>query len=446
MKRLILLTTAVLITILLHSQPAPEARVISLKECLKLAQDNSVKLQVNVLEQEKLKYFYNETMGAGLPSVRFAGSWDDYVSLPTQLIPGEFFGRPGEMIPVQFGTNYNITGSLEASQLIYNQSYLVSLRMAKRYMERNVLDNERSRTALISDVARGYYLAQIALRQIRNLNSNLRKLDSLHSIAQQQFSFGLIKKVDVDRIEVNRLNLKTEIDNLDVQYQQLLSMQRYFMGLDPQQPIAFSDSMDISTMPVTLNADLDQHIEIRMIEKQKEITFTNLQLDRAAYYPSLVMIGGLTYMNQSNTFYLTGKSTDWFNTTMFGLRLNVPIFNGLQKRARVSQTKVALKQIEAVEGDTRRVLGVQSLDAARKYQNSINTESRQSRNVEIAERVYEVSREQYQKGIISLTDILNAESSLSDAQTAHSMSLVNMKIAELDYLQATGRLLKVMTE
>jgi len=311
-------------------------------------------------------------------------------------------------------------------------------------MERNVLDNERTRTSLVSDVARGYYLAQIALQQLRNLRSNLRKLDSLYEIAGQQFSFGLIKKVDVDRIDVNRLNLKTQIDNLEVQYQQLMSMQKYFMGLDQNLPVVFSDSIDISTMPVTLNADLDQHIDIRMIEKQREIVNTGLQMDRAAYYPSLTLIGSLNYLNQSNTMYLFGKSTDWFNTTMFGFRLNVPVFNGFQKRYKVSQSKVALKQIEVTEDDTRRILGVQSIDAARKYQNSINTETRQRKNVEIAENVYSISQEQYRTGIISLTDILNAESSLSDAQTAHTMALVNMKIAELDYLQATGKLLQKM--
>jgi outer membrane protein len=443
MKKFILLLLLAITTAGFAAQPEP--MVLSLKECLKLAQDNSPRLKINVLEQEKLRDAYHQTVGVGLPSVGFSGSWDDYVSLPTQLIPGEFFGRPGEMIPVQFGTSYNLSGSLDASQVIYNQSFLVSLRMARRAMERNVLDNERTRIALTSDVARGYYLTQIALRQIDNLRSNLKKLDSLYLISEQQYNFGLIKKVDVDRVDVNRLNLRTQIDNLEVQYQQLMSMEKYYMGLDQGQPVQFTDSLDVSSIPINVNADLDRHIDIRLIQKQKEIAYTGLQMDRAEYYPSLTLIGAVNYSNQNNTFYLFGKNTDWFNTSLVGIRLNMPIFSGFQKRYKVCQSKVSLKQIEVTESDTRRILGVQSLDAARKYQNSINTELRQRTNMEIAEKVYAVSREQYQKGIISLTDILSAESSLSDAQTAHTMSLVNMKIAELDYLQATGRLLEKFT-
>jgi outer membrane protein len=420
----------------------PEPLVLSLKECLKLAQDNSPRLKVNILEQEKLKDAYHQAVGVGLPSVGISGSWDDYVSLPTQLIPGEFFGYPGQLIPVQFGTSYNLSGSLDASQIIYNQSFLVSLRMAKRAMERNILDNERTRIAVISDVAKDYYLAQIALQQLNNLRSNLDKLDSLYLISEQQYNFGLIKRVDVDRVDVSRLNLRTQIDNLEVQYEQVMSMEKYFMGIDQKQTVRFSDSLDISSIPVNLNTDLDQHIDIRLIQKQKEIAYTGLQMNRSEYYPSLTLVGAMNYTNQSNTFYLFGKNTDWFNTSLVGIRLNVPVFSGFQKKYKVSQARVSLKQIEVTESDTRQILGVQSLDAARKYQNSINTEIRQRTNMEIADKVYSVSREQYQKGIVSLTDILSAESALSDAQTAHIMSLVNMKIAELDYLQATGRLLE----
>jgi outer membrane protein TolC len=62
----------------------------------------------------------------------------------------------------------------------------------------------------------------------------------------------------------------------------------------------------------------------------------------------------------------------------------------------------------------------------------------------LAERVYSISQDQYAKGVISLTDLLNAESGLNDAQTNHSLALVQMKISELEYLKATGKLLEIV--
>jgi outer membrane protein TolC len=446
MKMKLIFTLLLLGLLLLHgsAQPPSAIRLITLQECIDLAIGNSPKIQNSILEQQRLRYQYRETVGKGLPEIQFSGSFDDFVNLPTQLIPGEFFGRPGEMIPVQFGTTYNITGALEASQLIYNQSYLVGLQMARKMLERNTLETERTKIDVAATVSTGFYLAQIANQQIRNLKDNLEKLNRLYTISRSQFEMGFIKKVDVDRIRVNQLNLQTQIDNLEVQYRQLLSMQKYYMGLPEEQELMFPDSIDVETVLPSPEINLDNHIDIRMLEKQKQIIHTSLQMNRSEYYPSLILIGSVNYTNQSNDFYLFGKPTDWFNTSMFGLRLNVPIFSGLQKRSRVNQTKVQMSQLQVTESDTRRILSVQAVDAARKYRNSITTEQRQRENVLLAQNVYAVSQDQYQKGLISMTDILNAETSLNEAQTAHTIALVQMKIAEIDYLKASGLLLQTM--
>jgi outer membrane protein TolC len=74
--------------------------------------------------------------------------------------------------------------------------------------------------------------------------------------------------------------------------------------------------------------------------------------------------------------------------------------------------------------------------------NSSEAEKRQLENMRLAERVFNITQEQYQKGVVPLTDLLNAETALSDAQTNHTYALIQMKIAELNYLKANGNLLK----
>jgi len=423
---------------------APPERVITLQECLKLSIENSPRLKINTLEQTKLKYRYRETAGTGLPNINITGGFDDYVNLPTQLIPGEFFGKPGEMIPVQFGTTYNLSGALDLSQIIYNQTYLVGLRMAKLAMDQNKLESERVQTEVVFEVAQSFYYAQISLKQIGNQKENLKKLEKAEQIARSQYENGLIKKVDLDRIIVNKLNVQTEIDRLQVMYDQQINMQRYFMGLDFDQPVAFPDTVMAAGLNLNLKPDLSEHIDIRMIEKQKQLAATNVKMDQSEYYPSVNLIGSVNYLNQSNTFYVFGKSTDWFNTSLIGLRLNVPVFSGLQKRNRVNQSKVALDQLKVTENNTLRILHVTAKDAANRLVNAINDEQRQRQNMLLAELVYSISQDQYQKGVISLTDLLNAESGLSDAQTNHSLALVQMKIAELEYRKANGTLLEIV--
>ncbi len=443
-KILVLLPLIFFGLISLFAQP-PAVQTMTLQECLQKAIDYSPRLKISIMEQSKLRYGYKETVGAGLPAINLSGSFDDFVNLPTQLIPGEFFGKPGEMIPVQFGTTYNISGSLDFSQIVYNQTWLAALRISKLMMEQNELGTESAKTNLVFEVAQSYYYAQIASNQIRNLESNHEKLRKAEQIARSQFEKGLIMKVDVDRIVVNKLNIQTQIDRLKVTYEQQLNFQRYLMGLDLNTPLEFPDTVAPAVVKLKEQIDFNDHIDIRTIEKQKQIAVAGMKLNQAAYFPAVTLIGSINYMNQSNDFYLFGNPTDWFNTSLLGLRLNVPLFSGLQKKYRVSQSRVEIEQLSVTENDTRRILEVQARDAAGRLVTAITDEQRQRENMSLAERVYGISQEQYQKGLISLTDLLNAESGLSDAQTNHSMALVQMKIAELEYLKANGTLLETLT-
>jgi outer membrane protein len=420
--------------------------VISLGECLKLAVENSPRLKISRLEQEKLKFKYREAVGKGLPNLNFSGALDDYVSLPTQLIPGEFLGHPGELYPVQFGTTYNLSGAVDATQLIYNQSFLVGLRIAKQMMEQSVLTTEKARTNLVFEVAQSYYLTQITKKQITNLESNIRQLEQVEKISRSQYESGLIKKIDADRILVQKLNLLSELDRAKVLFEQQQAMQKYYMGLPADQPLEFPDSISLSTVIPGTESSLSGHIDLRLIEQQRELAKINLRLQYSEYYPSLTFIGNINYSNQSNSYYLFGKSTDWFNMSLIGIRLNVPLFSGFQKNSKVSQSKIDLAEIKLTDDDTRSLLKIQSQDAARKLSAGIEAEKRQRTNVILAEKVYNVAKEQYTQGLIPLTDLLNAESALRDTQTGQTHAFLQMKLAELEYLNANGTLLTLVDQ
>ena len=419
------------------------SRTIALKECLKLSVANSPRLRIAGLEQIRLRYNYKATAGMGLPQVNFSGSYDDYLQLPTQMIPDIFSNppNPDEMIPIQFGTSFNIAGGLDAGQLLYNQSWLVAMKLARQMEQQNELATEKTHIEVVYEVAQSYYLTQITMQQIRNMQSNLVKIEKAEKIAASQYENGLIKKIDLDRIVVQKLNMITDIERLQVLYQQEIAMQKYFMGLDQGETISPEDSITTSIIFPGEESNLTGHIDIRLLEMQKQVVNTTIRMDQAGYYPNLTLIGSVNYMNQSNTMYLFGKPTDWFNTSLVGIRLTVPVFSGMQRHNKVNQSRIELEKLKVMEDDAKRLIRINSEDAARKLLNSAEAEKRQRDNMKLAEKVYGISQEQYEQGVIPLTDLLNAETALSDAQANHIYSLVQMKISELNYLKANGRLL-----
>ncbi len=74
---------------------------MNLKQCLEMALLNDQRVILSGMDQTRLKYQIKQTTGLGLPQISGTGSFQNFLKLPTQLIPGEFFGEPGTLIPVQ---------------------------------------------------------------------------------------------------------------------------------------------------------------------------------------------------------------------------------------------------------------------------------------------------------------------------------------------------------
>lgn len=76
------------------------------------------------------------------------------------------------------------------------------------------------------------------------------------------------------------------------------------------------------------------------------------------------------------------------------------------------------------------------------YNNAITSFSMQKKNIELAQHVYDVVQKKYQEGVGTNLEIVNAETSLKEAQTNYYNALFDMIVAKIDYQKATGTLVK----
>jgi len=102
----------------------------SLQEAIEYAQRNQSAVQNAKIDEEIAANTVKQTTGIGLPQVNGSVNFQDFIKVPTNLVPGEIFGQPGELLPVQFGVKYQSALGLELNQLIFDGSYLVGLQAA----------------------------------------------------------------------------------------------------------------------------------------------------------------------------------------------------------------------------------------------------------------------------------------------------------------------------
>jgi len=97
----------VLITLVSVVATGQQSLLLNLEKAKSLAQKNNFELRNARLEIETAQYMVKETVATGLPQVGASINYIDNIGLPVQLIPGDFFGFPGENLEVQFGTKYS---------------------------------------------------------------------------------------------------------------------------------------------------------------------------------------------------------------------------------------------------------------------------------------------------------------------------------------------------
>ena len=108
----------------------------SLKQAKEYAIQNSTQVKNSLLDVEIAQQKIKETTATGLPQISGTVAFQNFLDVPTSLIPASSFDPAAPvdlLIPVKFGTDFNLNGTLQVSQLIFSGNYLVGLQASRTY-------------------------------------------------------------------------------------------------------------------------------------------------------------------------------------------------------------------------------------------------------------------------------------------------------------------------
>lgn len=426
------------------SQTQPPTAKLSLQETLKFALTNNENIKKAILDEKSAEYKIKETKGSGLPQLNGSGQFTTFPALATQLLPGELAGKPGELIPVQFGTKYNVSGGVSLEQLIFNKSFFVGLQAANTTRELYNLRTQLSEEQIIYNVSSAYLQLLQAKEQFSTIDANFKRLEQLEKILNLQYKNDVATKVQVNRVTVNKTNLENQRQTLIATYDQQKNALKFFMGIAMTENFDIADSATILEMAVPApedpNAILAERIDFKLLNTQKALYNLNLKNIQARYYPSLSGFGQYTYNAQRNEFNFLDATKPWFKAVSLGIQLNVPIFDGFQRRNQTRQAQIEVDKVDLDIQMLTRNTHMELLNANTQMQTSLSSIKAQERNVALAQEVYRNTNELYKEGLSPLTDLLDTEVSLREAQTNLNNERLKYQLAQLTYLQAKGAL------
>jgi outer membrane protein len=123
-----------------------------------------------------------------------------------------------------------------------------------------------------------------------------------------------------------------------------------------------------------------------------------------------------------------------------GITLRVPIFDGFATRSRVRQADVNLKKADEDIRQMKNALNVDLENAKIKLRDNMSTITAQRQNVILAQEIYQSTQNNYNNGLAPLTDLLDTENALTQAQNSYNQALLNYKVAEIQLIKSNGNI------
>lgn len=418
---------------------------LTLKETIQLGLENNRNYKKALLDEDKAKYQRHEIRGAGLPQVSAYGDYNNFVDVFPQAVPGGIFGgNPEDIQVISLGVPQALKAGLSVSQLIYSNSYLIGLKAAKTGEEFYQLLAQQSEEAVIHEISMNYLGAVQLELQKDNLLATINQLEGLEKILQAQYENDLARKVDLNRVKVNLTSVRAELENLEIALFQREGYLKLVMGIPVATEITLDSSIAstdrmVKDFPIAeLKVADRKDIQILGVqEKLYEYEYKNI---KSEHMPQLVGFADFNKSAFSQEFDFMSTSKNWYQGFLIGLKLEIPIFNGMQTKYKAAQSKVSAQQLQLDRHQATDAAELQYQNALNNYYNSLSILKSLEDNLALSADVLEETTLLYKEALSPLTDLLAAEAASRQAQGNYNNQVIQVRIAQLEILNSTGKI------
>jgi outer membrane protein len=482
-----LIWSGLVLSVVLSTPAVAQEQALSLEQAIRYALENRPNIKVLRNQEQIAKARVGEVRAAGLPQVNAGvdlsnnfiqqksivdfsalggvGLLDPFVITQQQLNAGQdivltpTYTSPKDRTGPQaitFVQPWTGTAALSGTQLLFDGSYLVGLKAAATFTQLSRKNTQQSEIEAAEQVSKAYYSVLVAREQLKLLDQNLARLDTLLRQTITMNQNGLVEKLDVDRLQVSYNNLKIDQDKaqrLLVLSGQLLKFQ---MGMPQQQAIVLTDSLQeeaLQSAPPKLNYQGFQYakrIEYSILETQRDLAQLDIRNLKAGFFPRLVLNAQYGYNGVGSSLSRlldvraganNTTTRNWFDYGAVGIGLQVPLFDGLRKHYQVQQSRIELENVKLGFEQLQQSIDLELQQADVTVTNTRSVLKAQRQNLELAKEIARVSHIKYQEGVGSNLEVITAETELRAAQTNYYSALYDALIAQIEADRASGALL-----
>lgn len=434
-------------------------QVFSLRQCLEFAISNNHDLRKAQYDKEKAAYARQEILGSLLPQISGSASLNDNLKKAKFIMPNFI----NDMLPpqaqdpnarkymtIEMGTNYNANLGVSLNQQVLNFSLFNMLEIAKIAEKMANLGVAASDEEIIYQTAILFYSVQSTEYAVDQLGNSIELVRRMLKTMEVNHVNGLVKKVDVDRLKVNLVNLTTQQSTVKSAAEAQKNLLKLQMGFEMNvpleiQPINLALFEEKAGEKVALSFSIENQTPYRLL--MENANMMEVQRKSAIYenLPTLSLVFNYQYNGVSDEFF-RGETNYWYPSSIIGLNLRAPVFSGFSRRARLRQASLEILKTREDAAMLEQSLNMAYQNARMKLDDAGETIALQRDNQALAEEVLKIAENNFELGLSSMSDILNASQSLVQAQLSYASALNDYMKAWIDLNKSGGNIRYFLAE
>ena len=428
---------------------------LSLEEAINYAQINNATLKSADLQIKAAEAIKWETIATGLPKINASINYNSWIKQQVSLIPAGAFDNTQNivdvvnnyfnvdqnnnninqaegLIPLKFGTKQSLEGNISLTQLVFDGSYFVGVKAVQIYVD--IEEGIRNKTSieLRKSTIESYGNVLLAKESVRIINKNIKIVENTLNEVIKIYENGLIEEENVEQLQITLSGLESNLKNGRLQQKLASQLLNLILGLEINQEVNLTEnfedliarSIDLSIITKTSDTKESADYIIKNNDKtSKELLIFN---EKTKLLPTLNAFINAGYQGYSDQFNFTNKSQKWYGSTIFGLKMDIPILSSGEQLSKITRAKIELEKSTLQLNELEKKLNIETSLAKGNYQFAIEDYYNKKRNLELAERIERKNQIKFTEGVASSFDLREAQTQLYKSQQSYLLSMLNI--------------------
>ena len=406
----------------------------TLNEAIDYALENNYTAKTSKLDIDAAEKKRWETTTMGLPQINGTVDYQNFLKQAVTLIPSEIFGgNPGEFEEVVFGAKQNLNATITLNQLLFDGSYLVGLQSAKTYLKISNLAKEKTDQNIREAVINAYGNVLVAQESILILEKNKSVLEKNLYETKILLENGFAEVQDYEQQQITLANIDNQL-NKATRFEFIAKqMFNLTLGIPIEDKVELKENLENLALKstdlgmVSKAFDLNNHIDFKIADNNVVAGELLVKFEKSQALPSLnafINYSQFANNNSNNVFY--SNYGDWFDSSLLGVSLRVPIFSSLQRSSRTQQAKINLLQSEIELNETSERLKLQVATSKNKYQFALDQFQTSKQNLVLAESIANKEQIKFFEGLSSSINLTNVQNQLYNKQQEYIQSILEI--------------------